>query len=411
MQISLNSPSRKLLFAAGGLLLVTPYLFLAIQTYRAHYLSEHGNLSSAMRLSPSNADYRRQSGEIRLYTDVDLQQALSDLRLSTELNPFSARSWLSMATAYQVSGNSAQQSEAIEHAVTVDPTTPDVAWEAAAFYGARGEVDKALQYFRVVSQYDEPSVPLEAAWRLTHDADKMLQACVPDSVSAHTAFLRLMIANNEEEAAQKTWEHMLRLRQDVDPKLALPYIRYLLEKQAGDRARVVWGQLAEAHPALTKYAAPPNLIVNAGFEEELLNGGLDWLFTPRAGITLAIDTSTFRSGAHSLVINYDGAANSDAGAVQYVPVEPNSHYEVTVYTRAEQLTTANGPYVSATDARSSLELARSEEFIGSYPWKPASFEFQTGDSTQIVTLSVKRQPAGTRIRGKLWLDDLGLLKK
>src|SRR3954468_6645922 len=216
MQISLNSPLRKLLFAAGTVLLVSPYLFVAIQTYRAHYLSEHGNVSAAIKLRPDNADYWRRSGQIRLYSETDSQPALADLRVSTQLNPFSTQSWLSMAAAYQVSGDSAKQLDAIEHAVNADPTTPDVAWEAAVFYGSRGDVDKALQYFHVVSQYDEPSAPLEAAWRLTHDVDKILQTCVPDSLSARTAFLRLMVASNEEIGAQKAWEHMLRLRQDID---------------------------------------------------------------------------------------------------------------------------------------------------------------------------------------------------
>jgi len=411
MQISLNSPFRKLVFSVGGLLLVTPYVFVATQTYRAHYFSEHGNLASAMRLRPDNAEYRRQSGEIQVRIDLDPRRGLQDLRASTALNPFSARSWLTMAAAYQVNGDMAKQAEAIERAVSVDPTTPDVAWEAAAFYGARGDVDKALRYFRVVSQYDDPSAPLEAAWKLTHNADKMLQVCVPDSVSAHLAFLQLMVTSNEEAAAQKTWEHMLRLRQDIDPKLALPYIHYLLERQAGDRARVVWGQLAEVHPSLTRYDASPNLIVNPGFEEELLNGGLDWQFTPIAGTMLAIDTSTFHSGARALVINYDGATNDDAGVVQYVPVDPNAHYEVAAYTRAEQLTSANGPYIGVSDASTRQDLARSEEFIGAYPWKPTSFEFQTSDSTHIVKITIRRQPPGTRIRGKLWLDDLSMLKK
>src|SRR5437588_5784382 len=125
MQISLNPTSRKLVFAVSCLLLMTPYVFVAIQTYRAAYFSEHGNLPSAVRLRPDNADYRRQSGEIRLYTEMDSQRALGELRISTQLNPFSAQSWLSMATAYQVSGNSAKQAEAIEQAVSADPTTPD----------------------------------------------------------------------------------------------------------------------------------------------------------------------------------------------------------------------------------------------------------------------------------------------
>jgi hypothetical protein len=84
---------------------------------------------------------------------------------------------------------------------------------------------------------------------------------------------------------------------------------------------------------------------------------------------------------------------------------------VAAYSRAEQLTTANGPYIGMIDAGSAAELARSEEFIGTYPWKPTSFEFQTGNNTHVLIVGIRRQPAGTRIRGKLWLDDLTLLKK
>jgi len=124
MQISLNSPLRKLLFAAGGLLLVSAYVFAAARTYRAHYLSEHGDIASAIRLQPHNADYRRQSGEVRLYSDLDPQHALQDLSASTALNPFSAQGWLSMAAAYQISGNAERQRESIEHAVSVDPHYP-----------------------------------------------------------------------------------------------------------------------------------------------------------------------------------------------------------------------------------------------------------------------------------------------
>ena len=70
--------------------------------------------------------------------------ALRPYRAAVHLNPHSARYWFDLASAYQVLGDTSNQTSALEHAIAADPTTPDVAWEAANFYLVQGENEKAL---------------------------------------------------------------------------------------------------------------------------------------------------------------------------------------------------------------------------------------------------------------------------
>ena len=411
MQISLHSPLRKVLFAGGCLVMVSFYLFFAIRSYRAYRLAEMGNFESAIKLEPGNADYHQQFGQLQLFTDPRTQHSIESLTRSVALNPYSARTWLALASAHQVHGDSEQQRKAILQAVSMDATTPEIAWEAAIFFVARGEVDPALRYLRVVSEYDSPTLALDAAWRLTHDPEKILHSSMPETVAAHTQFLRLMVANNQPAGAEKTWAHLMQMRQSFDPKLVFFYFDYLVQRQDGAAARNAWRDLVGLIPALSNYNNLTNSIVNADFEEELLNGGLDWQFKTTSGTSLALDTSNFYSGARSLAITYKGESNFDSGVSQFIPVEPNSRYQLTAYTKGDQISSANGPYLTVSDARTSIQIAKTEEFTGSYPWKPASLEFQIGPDTSVVVLAINRNPSSTRIRGKLWLDNLSLIPK
>ena len=411
MQVSLQTPLRRLLFAGAVFGVIAVYLLLAARTFRAHRLAEKGQLESAIKLAPGNAEYYRRLGLLQLFTETNPRRSIESLTASVALNPFSARGWLGLASAYQLSGDSEKQRQAIQRAVDADPTTPQVAWEAAVFFGARGDVDAALRYLKVVGQYDDPSLALETAWKLTHDADKIILASIPDTTSAHIAFLRLMVANYESVGAEKTWNHLIHMGQVLEPKAAMFYIQSLLDHNDGPRARNAWRDLTKADPALMKYTTPPNLVTNPSFEEEMLNGGLDWQFKPTPSVSLSIDTSVFHAGAHSLAISFGGEANSDAGVSQFIPVSPNSRYELTGYTKGDQISSANGPYLAVSESQHLTQLAKTEEFAGSYPWRPVSLGFLTGPNTSIVVLSLKRDPGSTRIRGQLWLDELSLVQK
>ena len=102
---------------------------------------------------------------------------------------------------------SASRQESVEHAVEADPNTPHVAWEAANFFLLQGNPEKALPYFKVVlaNEPDMVDATLRMCWRVTGDADLLLNQVLPRSPEIYFSFLQLLIARQEVAAAEKVW--------------------------------------------------------------------------------------------------------------------------------------------------------------------------------------------------------------
>ncbi len=155
MEIPLNSAWRKRLVIGAASALCLAYVLLAGRLFVASVFSERPEIASlqrAARLDPGNAEYRNHVGRYFALVAQDPGAAIEPYRAALQLNPHSARYWFDLASAYQVLGDTSNQSMALEHAIEADPTTPDVAWEAANFYLVQGDNEKALREFRVVLQ-------------------------------------------------------------------------------------------------------------------------------------------------------------------------------------------------------------------------------------------------------------------
>jgi tetratricopeptide (TPR) repeat protein len=413
----LRSPLRMLFFAATCFVLVGLYFGLCLRAYLATRLAAVPDLQSlqrAIRLEPSNSEYRELLGRSLALPGGNLDDAISNYRTALHLNPYEARYWLDLAGAYQVAQRTSEQEESVEHAVEADPTTPDVAWEAANFFLVQGDREKALRHFRVVLANNPDAVDrtLQLCWRATGDANQILEQALPPRPDLYLSFLRLLISKQEVAAAENVWSHLIGLHQRFPTKLAFPYFRLLIAKQEVAAAQNAWQQLANVDPSLQAYLpSRENLIVNGGFEETLLNGGFDWWYDPNPHAPLAIDTSQFHGGTRSLSVTFDGQNAPEAGIIQFIPVRPNTEYEFSAESRSEELDTASGPRFSITDPYTNASYLLTDDVLGTNPWRSQEAQFQTGPNTNLLLLKISRQPAGPLIRGKLWVDDLKLVEK
>src|SRR5208282_2383518 len=194
MEIPLNSAWRKRLVVGGAVALCLMYLFLAGRLFIASMFGEKAEFASLRRAAlfdPWNADYRDYLGRYYALVARNPDAALEPYRAAVQLNPHSARYWFDLASAYQVLGDTGNQTWALEHAIEADPTTPDVAWEAANFYLVQGDTAKALREFRVVLE-NEPSLAalaIQFCWRINPDVDALLRDVVPARSAAYIAFL------------------------------------------------------------------------------------------------------------------------------------------------------------------------------------------------------------------------------
>src|ERR1700757_2174868 len=333
MQIELRSRVKKFSFAAACLLGAAIYLQFALRAFLASHLAaslDPPKIQRAIQLEPANAEYRDLLARNRALSGATLDEAVSDYRAAVRLNPYEARYWLDLAGAYQFAERTKEQGDSVEHAVEADPTTPHVAWEAANFFLVQGDRKKALRYFRVVLANDPEAVDstLQLCWRATGDATEMLDNALPPRPDLYLSFLGLLVSKQEVAAAENVWNRLIGLQRTFSAKLALPYFRFLIAKQEVAAAKTAWQQLANRDASLQRYLpSPDNLVVNGGFEENLLNGGFDWWYLSKGNITLAIDTSEFHSGTRSLSVTFDCHSATDAGIFQFIPVKPNSDYE------------------------------------------------------------------------------------
>src|ERR1700728_1201516 len=416
MEIPLNSAGRKRLVigVAAGLCLV--YVFLAGRLLVASFFGEKPELASlqrAARLDPWNADYRNHLGRYYALVARDPAKSIEPYQAAVQLDPHSARYWFDLASTYQVLGDVSNQTLALEHAIEADPTTPDVAWEAANFFLVQGDEAKALREFRVVLA-NEPTLAdpaIQFCWRINPDVDELLRDVVPARSEAYIAFLNLLMQKKETAATARVWAALMATQQTFELRYVYEYIQYLFDHKDVEQARLVWQQAAPRFGRSAYVPSGRNLIVNGDFGLDVLNGGFDWQYQKQQSVTLTLDPSDFHGGHRSLLIAFDGPAVNDAGIRQFIAVQPDTLYDFSAYYKSGEFEGAGGPNITIQDAYTRAVLYDSDELKEPGFWKSATGEFTTGADTKLLVLHVRRLPEGSPIRGKLWVDDFRLTPK
>jgi hypothetical protein len=416
MKIAFNSTARKRLVVGVAVAFAVVYVGLAASRFAASWLGSRVQLSSLQKaawLDPGNADYRNHLGRFYDLVARDPASAVGQYQAAVRLNPHSARFWFDLASAYQVLGDTAAQTAALERAIQADSMTPDVAWEAANLYLVQGENEKALREFRVVLAND-PSLAeaaIQFCWRIEPDVDVLLRDFVPPRNDAYTAFLNLLETKQETAGTAKAWAALMQTHQPFERRQADEYIRYLIQHKDVDQAVLVWRQTAERFGLTSYLPSSSNLIVNGSFSLNVLNAGFDWQHQSQSGVKLELDPTDSHAGRQSLTITFDGPGISDAGIYQFVAVQPNTTYQFSAYYKNVEMEGAGGPHFTIQDMYTQAIYYESDELIDAGFWKSAEGDFKTGPDCKLVVLHIRRLPAGSPIRGKLWIDDFHLTRK
>ena len=411
MRIPLQGRASRVFLLAGGVLLAVFYIGLAGADFLAAYFSDVPTLASlrrAIRLQPRNAEYQYRLGRYFSLVEVSPEQAEQSFRAAASLNPHQARYWMALAGTYQLQGNDTAQRTALERALAAEPTTPEVAWEAANFFIVRGDTDAALKNLRVVLANDPylPPNALELCWRIQPDIDFLLREIVPPVTSVNSVFLEYLLSRKQTAAAARVWDKLAVLNQPVERRYVFEYVSYLVANQEADQARAVWQKAAALSDLAAYQPSSENLVVNGDFSQEILNAGFDWMYRKSPDISLTLDPSQFSSGHSSLHLELDSRGIEDAGIRQMIPVAPNTSYQFSAYFKAEALEGAGGLHFAIQDIYSGKFFLTSEDFANVDFWKQVSGSFTTDDNTKLVVLRIQRTPAGSPIKGRLWIDGI-----
>jgi tetratricopeptide (TPR) repeat protein len=422
MQIATKTkPERALLVSveAAMLLLLAGWVGKA---YLADVLASRptvGNLERAVKLDPSNADYHMRLGRLYEYSPLDLQlgKAEDHLRRATHLDSYDPQTWLELAAALELQGRIAEAGACLRQVDLLAPNLPAYQWPIANFYLLQGSTDEAFRHFRVVlagtSQYDSNVFGL--AWKATDDAGKILQQLIPERVTTEFSYLNFLVSGHRLNEAQAVWERIVAGREAFSPGQSSWYIESLIGAQRADEAYQVWTDLQKK--GLIRYSSLPsekNLLSNGDFEDELLNMGFDWRIVPLEGIYAGLDTSTYHSPSHALLVQFTGKQNLLYQHVyQYVKVSPGQSYRLQAFMKTEDITTDSGPRLGVFDPYNVAALNKlTDDLTGtSDGWTSLLLDFATGPKTELIVVKLVRLPSkkfDNLISGKVWLDDVRL---
>lgn len=417
LQISLRTKYRNLIFGVSAGLLIFGYAYFVVRMYRASRYSNdpsEAGMVRAIALDPGNAEYHNRLGRYYFYAMQDPVRAAAEYRLSARLDGYDADYWLDLVAAYEVLGQRSEQDEAIAAAYRDGRYTPDVLWSICNLYLIRGDLNDALPLLRRVlgiwadADWDRMNSALSAGWRATHNVNLLLHDALPARSDVHAAFLYMLVTNGAADSADPIWMRIVQLGKPVDPKLIFSYIDALLQNEKADEAKHVWSALRKLNRNPDEMLANQELLVNSGFEEPVLNGGLDWRIHPPPGVSVSVDSSQFHGGALSLRITCEGEPFADAGVHQYVPVAPHTKYRFDGYLKAEDVFTRSGLRFLVKDAKDGTLYVLGDDLIGTTYWRASAGSFTTGASTHVLMVTLIREPADSRIKGTFWVDDISL---
>jgi tetratricopeptide (TPR) repeat protein len=415
MQIALDSSAKKFALSGAFLLFAGWFVISSCERFLGAHYSQSGDLDriqAVLHLQSSSAELHEQMGRVLLETGKDIPGAAQQFLLATNLNPYNARTWLELARARQVMNDLAGEREALQRAVQAEPTRPDVAWDAANFFLAAGEPERAFQLFRVILQ-NEPGEAYRTFQLCSRvaDADTMLEKLLPADPNAYLSLIEFLSSEKQTAAAAKVWRGLLGLGTPLDSRRALAYVDFLISQRQVEAAHDAWVQTSRLSGLAAYLSSGENLITNPHFESEILNRGFDWRYRKQENVEAILDATEFHSGPRSLAINFDGPGIHDAGIGQYIPVDSNVEYDFSAYYKAGPVTGVGEVRLAIQDAFTGENYFLSDELRSAEVWRQVGGEFKTKNGAQLVALTILRVPAGSPIRAKLWVDDFSLREK
>jgi tetratricopeptide (TPR) repeat protein len=411
MTVTLDSKAARLALVLACTLLLGWLTWSSSRALLAdHYTqsNERGQMEAAIKLEPRNAEYFARLGRLCFFAYQDMECAEANFKSAIRLDENNSRYLLDLASVYQVDGDYARQQQIVQRAVEVDPNTPDVAWEAASYLTASGETRAALQQLRTVIAGDpmRSAQALAMAYRLSGSAADVLDRAVPTDSAHLLAALKLFASKGDLEGARLAWQKLSAERPQITVADASPYVELLMQAHDPAGARAAWLFAAQSSSEPSDYIpTSDDLVVNGGFEANLVGSGLGWRLTPPRNVQIAADVSVSHSGNRALQLSLDSQA-SDIGLAQLIPVDANTTYEFTAFMKGEKLVTANGPRFELADAYTDKLLLRTDDLTDSGGWRQVRGSFNSGAATLLRLRLTRESDSG--IKGTIWIDDVSL---
>jgi tetratricopeptide repeat protein len=374
-------------------------------------------IQAAVEWDPSNPQYYDALGTLtHLYADSgDPKDIVYLYQCATRLSPYDAQFWSDLGAGYDLAGRPKDAFDAFERARQLFPNSPEINWRLANFCIRTGNIPKGVHALKTVLLAGSPSRRDVFVLATTATPDKhAILEMLPRRALIFFDYLYFRIQKGDIAEAEDVWTRLLQLNLAFDLSEALPYLDALIQHKELRCLTEAWSALAQRFPAqLERLHSGSNLVANANFAFDILNGGFDWRVVPTEGATVSLHSTDQLEGGRALRITFDGSRNLDYGHVfQYVLVQPNTRYQFSARMRVQGITTDSGPRFQVLDAYDpGNALVSTENLVGTSGWSDQKAEFTTKPVTSLLLLRVARPSSArldSRIAGTVWIDRVSL---
>ena len=416
-----NRRARVVLLVCCGALAVFLGFFAVRNAVAVHYLGldTRDGYVRAVQLEPHNPRNWYLLGRSYLYDleRPDPVQAVSALRKSVELDPYSAEAMLDLAIAYDSEGDRSEARAALVSAQRVYPLSADVAWSFGNFLLRQGEQDAAFAQLRKALELD-PKRAAEAfsrAMQMHSDANAVLDKVIPADAGCYLPILRILSDAGEMETAQLVWGRLIGLHQKVPLREAVPFFNALIHERRPDEAARRWPEAVAImnNPPPTDPAG--SLLWDGGFESGFAGGGFSWQFIPvNRNVQISFDGAEKHSGKQSLRVLFNGRenVNFEDACHQFVP-EPGQSYLLTAWVKTQSLTSSEGVRLQISAfSGPGVVAAQSNEIHGTQPWTQLSLAWTAPQDSGFGRVCLRRKMSdmpGSDIQGAAWIDDVTMM--
>jgi tetratricopeptide (TPR) repeat protein len=352
----------------------------------------------------------RARDQLAIGKEENIQQAIALFRTALQGDPQDPYRWADLGDAFLVGGQKENARYCFGQVLVLAPHTAPFLLRVADFYFQIGGNEEALpvtaRILALIPDYD--SGIFSDYLRSVDRVEDVLRLGLPEGGRAAKSWLRFLIQAGRLEDAQRTWDWIVG-HGYADDALAGEYVEFLTRQGHPDSAASVWAQYLGARA--DDYDKSTYLF-NGDFESDPAQSPFDWNVAHTAGVEVARDCTTARSGKCSLRISFEGTQNLGFAAASLLAFVRPGAYRFHAFIRSEALTTDQGVRFRVSDAEAPDRLDEVfGQFTGSSPWSSVDHDLVIAPATRLLRIEVVRQPSmkfDNKVAGTAWIDELKL---